>query len=60
MSIFTRAADALLGGVSRRQAQNVASGIIPPPRDSSAPVLLSEAAALPAVHRALCVFAQRA
>ena len=52
MSIFTRAADALLGGVSRRQAQNVASGIIPPARDSSAPVLLSEAAALPEIGRA--------
>ena len=53
MSIFTRAADALLGGVARRQAQNVATGIIPPPRDASAPVLMSEAAHLPAVHRAL-------
>ncbi|WP_114856465.1 phage portal protein [Brachybacterium sp. YJGR34] len=53
MSIFTRAADALLGGVARRQSVNVASGIIPPPRDSSAPVLTREAAHLPAVHRAL-------
>lgn len=53
MSIFTRAADALLGGVARRQASNVANGIIPPPRDASAPVLMSEAAHLPAVHRAL-------
>lgn len=53
MSIFTRAADALLGGVARRQEQNVASGIIPPARSESAPVLTSEAAVLPAVHRAL-------
>ena len=53
MSIFTRAADALLGGVARRQASNVATGIIPPPRDASAPVLMREAAHLPAVHRAL-------
>lgn len=53
MSIFSRAADALLGGVSRRQAVNVASGIIPPMRDEHAPVLLGEAAYLPAVHRAL-------
>ena len=37
MSIFTRAADALLGGVARRQALNVASGIIPPPRSERAP-----------------------
>lgn len=57
MSIFTRAADALLGGVARRQAVNVASGIIPPPRDSSAPVMISEAAHLPAVHRALQIIA---
>lgn len=52
MSFISRAADALLGGVARRQADNVASGIIPPPRDAS-PVLMSEAAQLPAVHRAL-------
>ena len=53
MSIFSRAADALLGGVSRRQDVNVASGIIPPTRDEHAPVLIGEAAHLPAVHRAL-------
>lgn len=53
MSIFSRVSDALAGGVSRRQAVNVASGIIPPPRDQHAPVLLGEAAYLPAVHRAL-------
>lgn len=57
MSIFSRAADALLGGVARRQDINVASGIIPPPRDATAPVLMSEAAHLPAVHRALQIIA---
>lgn len=57
MSILSRAADALLGGVARRQATNVAAGIIPPPRSESGPLLISDAAHLPAVHRALQIIA---
>lgn len=55
MSILTRVADALTGGVARRDEQNRATGVIPPRRDGSAPVVLSEAATLPAVQRALTI-----
>jgi len=57
MSILSRAADALLGGVARRQATNVAAGIIPPARSESGPLLIGDAAHLPAVHRALQIIA---
>lgn len=57
MSILSRAADALLGGVARRQATNVAAGIIPPARSESGPLLISDAAHIPAVHRALQIIA---
>lgn len=57
MSIFARVADALSGGVTRRQEANQASGIIPPARSEHGPVLLGEAAHLPAVHRALQIIA---
>lgn len=54
MSIFTRVADALTGGLIRRDEQARAAGVLPPAR-TDAPVLMGDAIMLPAVQRALTI-----